>query len=78
MPKGWIGKQTYEFVGSMIAGALLNEHRVITAYTLNNPATIRIEPPLVISGEEAERCVIAMKRVIEKKIPISPWRYEVA
>lgn len=66
VPKGWVGKQAYEFVGSMIAGALLNEHRVITAYTLNNPATVRIEPPLVISDQDAERCVEAMRKVLKK------------
>lgn len=66
VPKGWIGKQAYEFVGSMVAGALLNEYRVITAYTLNNPATVRIEPPLVISDQDAERCVEAVRKVLEK------------
>ena len=66
VPKGWVGQQAYEFVGSMIAGALLNEHRIITAYTLNNPATVRIEPPLIITRGEAERCVEAVKQVLRK------------
>lgn len=66
VPKGWVGKQAYEFVGSMISGALLNEHRIITAYTLNNPATVRIEPPLIITENEAERCVEAVKQVLHK------------
>ena len=66
VPRGWVGRQAYEFVGSMISGALLNEHRIIAAYTLNNPATVRIEPPLVITENEAERCVEAVKQVLRK------------
>lgn len=66
VPKGWIGKQSYDFVGSMIAGALLNDYRVITAYTLNNPATVRIEPPLIISPDEIDRCLEALKGVLAK------------
>jgi len=43
-----------QFVDADIAGLViagLAQRRVITAYTLNNPLVIRIEPPLVISED---------------------------
>ena len=35
-----------------MAGKLLKDYRIITAYTLNNPNVIRIEPPLNITHEQ--------------------------
>ena len=47
-----------DVAGLVIAG--LAQRRVITAYTLNNPLVIRIEPPLIISEQELERGLEAL------------------
>jgi len=46
---GMINKLSEEYVGAMVAGELLNRHRVITAFTFNNPYVIRMEPPLTVT-----------------------------
>jgi putrescine aminotransferase len=46
---GMINKLSEEYVGAMAAGELLNRHRVITAFTFNNPYVIRMEPPLTVT-----------------------------
>jgi putrescine aminotransferase len=32
----------------------MNKHRIITAYTLNNPNVIRLEPPLNVSRAQID------------------------
>jgi putrescine aminotransferase len=49
MTGGVINKLSEEYVGAIAAGELLNRHRVITAFTLNNPYVIRMEPPLTVT-----------------------------
>ncbi len=46
---GVINKLAEEYVGAIAAGELLNRHRVITAFTFNNPYVIRMEPPLTVT-----------------------------
>ena len=55
-----------EYLGSLIAGELLNNHRVITAYTLNNPNVIRMEPPLIVTKEEIDKVLISLEDVLTK------------
>ena len=54
MTGGVINKLSEEYVGAMAAGELLNRHRVITAFTLNNPYVIRMEPPLMVTRGQIE------------------------
>ena len=49
------------------AGQLLNEHGIITAYTLNNPNVIRLEPPLIIKREEIDYVVQALEAVLKNQ-----------
>lgn len=51
---GVINKISEEYVGAMAAGELLNRHRVITAFTLNNPYVIRMEPPLTVTRAQID------------------------
>ncbi|MFP4662754.1 MAG: aspartate aminotransferase family protein, partial [Halanaerobiales bacterium] len=37
---GMLSKLSKEYLGAMVAGALVNDHKIITAYTLNNPNVI--------------------------------------
>jgi putrescine aminotransferase len=72
--KGWftklsggiINKLSKEYFASLIASELLNEHRIITAYTLNNPNVIRLQPPLVVTEEELDKVVKALEEICEK------------
>jgi putrescine aminotransferase len=51
---GLAGKLSDEYLGSLVSGELLNKHHIITAYTLNNPNVIRLEPPLNVSREQTD------------------------
>ena len=55
-----------EYMGSLIAGELFNQHRIITAYTLNNPNVIRMEPPLTVTREQLDAVVIALEEILVK------------
>ena len=45
-------KLSSEYLAASIAGLLLNDHGIITAYTLNNPNVIRFEPPLIVTDAQ--------------------------
>ena len=47
-------------LATLIAGDLLNNHRIITAFTLNNPNVIRLEPPLTIASGDVNRVLEAL------------------
>ena len=51
------------YLASSIAGLLLNDHGIITAYTLNNPNVIRFEPPLIVTDEQIDRVLEAFEGV---------------
>jgi len=53
-------------LASLIAGDLLNNQRIITAFTLNNPHTIRLEPPLLIKKTDADILVDALEESCTK------------
>ncbi|MGE5605372.1 MAG: aspartate aminotransferase family protein [Bacteroidota bacterium] len=73
-PEGWLDKATggklsetaREYTGAMVAGELLNKHGIITAYTLNNPNVIRLEPPLIVEKAEIDRVVEALADIFER------------
>lgn len=55
-----------DYLAAMVAGALLNDHRIITAYTLNNPNVIRFEPPLIITREEIDYLIDALEKIFSE------------
>jgi len=63
---GLANKISEEYLGSMIAGELLNKYRIITAYTLNNPNVIRLEPPLQVTREQIDTLLEALDGIFEK------------
>jgi putrescine aminotransferase len=63
---GAVSKLAGEYLGAMIAGELLNKHRIITAYTLNNPNVIRLEPPLTVSYEQLDKLLAALEEIFAK------------
>jgi len=60
---GLANKVSAEYLGSMIAGELLNKYRIITAYTLNNPNVIRLEPPLDVTREQINTLLEALEEI---------------
>jgi putrescine aminotransferase len=60
-----LNKLSGEYMGALVAGELLNKHHIITAYTLNNPNVIRLEPPLIVTREELDRVIEALEAVFE-------------
>ncbi|AZO93989.1 aspartate aminotransferase family protein [Halocella sp. SP3-1] len=63
---GIVSKLSHEYMGSLVAGALHNEHHIITAYTLNNPNVIRFEPPLIVTYQELDKLVEALEDVFSR------------
>lgn len=47
----------------VIAG--LAQHRILAAYTLNNPCVIRFEPPLIVQPEHVDRLLDALEESIK-------------
>lgn len=63
---GLINKLSQEYFASLVASELLNAHSIITAYTLNNPNVIRLQPPLVVSEAELNKLVESLDEVCQK------------
>ncbi|ACV62078.1 aminotransferase class-III [Desulfofarcimen acetoxidans DSM 771] len=61
-----LNKLSQEYLGSLIAGELLNKYRIITAFTLNNPNVIRMEPPLTVTYEQLDRVLEALKEIFTR------------
>ena len=60
------GIRAGEYMGALVAGELLNRYRIITAYTLNNPNVIRLEPPLVIEREQMDYMLDSLERTLSE------------
>ncbi|MEW5761764.1 MAG: aspartate aminotransferase family protein [Bacillota bacterium] len=63
---GVLQRLSDEFLGSLVAGELLNDHGVLTAYTLNNPNVIRLEPPLAVDREHLDYVLSALETVLSR------------
>ncbi|WP_027718709.1 aspartate aminotransferase family protein [Desulfovirgula thermocuniculi] len=63
---GLADKLAKEYTASLVAGELLNRYGIITAYTLNNPNVIRLEPPLVVTREQVDRLLQALEDILER------------
>lgn len=64
--KGMISKLAYEYMGSLVAGTLQNDYQIITAYTLNNPNVIRLEPPLTVEYDEIDYLLESLEAIFSK------------
>ncbi|MCL5291861.1 MAG: aspartate aminotransferase family protein [Actinobacteria bacterium] len=63
---GLVNKLSSEYFADMMSVELLGSCRVITAYTLNNPNVIRLQPPLIVGYEQLDYVADAIDRVCEK------------
>ncbi|WP_173299256.1 aspartate aminotransferase family protein [Thermanaeromonas sp. C210] len=64
---GKVNELSREYFGSLVAGQLMNKYRIITAYTLNNPNVIRLEPPLVVGREDIETVLGALEEILVQR-----------
>ncbi len=63
---GKINQIAEEYLAALVAAELMNDYRVITAYTLNNPNVIRLEPPLIVTREQLDHLVDALQGIFQK------------
>ncbi len=61
---GLANKLSEEYLGSLVAGELMNNYHIITAYTLNNPNVIRLEPPLDVTRKEMDILLHALEDIL--------------
>ncbi len=61
------------YVAAIVAGSAFknNNQSILLAFTLNNPCTLRIEPPLTISYEDCDKIIKNLKTTLS----ISPWKH---
>jgi len=50
----------------VVVGYLFNVHRIRVAPTLSDPQTLRLEPSMLISDQDIDRCLTALEDVCEK------------
>ncbi|MDN5348119.1 MAG: putrescine aminotransferase [Clostridia bacterium] len=62
---GKINELTKEYFGGLVAGELMHKYHIITAYTLNNPNVIRLEPPLIVKYEELDKVINALEQILK-------------
>lgn len=60
---GLINNLSQEYFASLVAGTLLSDYGIITAYTLNNPNVIRVEPPLNIEYKYLDLFIRALDEI---------------
>lgn len=63
---GLAASLSHEYVAALVAGELLNKHRIVTAYTLNNPNVIRLEPPLVVERYHIDALLKALDATLSR------------
>lgn len=63
---GLAASLSHEYAASLVAGELLNKHRIVTAYTLNNPNVIRLEPPLIVEKHHIDALLDAMDATLSR------------
>lgn len=61
---GKLNKLAVEYFGSLVASELLDKYQIITAYTLNNPNVIRLEPPLIVTQVSLDKATLAVEEIL--------------
>jgi putrescine aminotransferase len=64
---GKLRETAREYIGALFAGVLMDRHKIITAYTLNNPNVIRLEPPLTVSTGELDNLADAIDEICSRR-----------
>ena len=67
LTSGAINEFAEEYYASLVAGDLFKKHKVITAYTLNNPNVMRLEPPLIVTKDEIDHVLNGLEDVFSER-----------
>lgn len=59
-------KLSAEYLAASVAALLLQDHGIITAYTMNNPNVIRLEPPLIVTDVQIDHLLDSFEQVVRK------------
>lgn len=65
--KGVIPAKTMEMMMSTVICKMMNEYRIISSYTSNNPSVLRCEPPLIVSKREIEYFTESLDNVLQEE-----------
>jgi putrescine aminotransferase len=61
---GAVNALSKEYFAALVSGDLANKYQIITAYTLNNPNVIRLEPPLNVSYEDINYVISSLDETL--------------
>ena len=62
---GLVNRLSHDYLTGLILMRLLSQPRIMTAFTLNNPNVLRLEPPLNIRQEQLEYFVISFDETMQ-------------
>ena len=65
--KGVIPAKTMEMMMSTVICKLMNEYKIISSYTSNNPSVLRFEPPLIVSRNHIEYFAESLDNVLQEE-----------
>lgn len=61
---GVANKLSREYLAGIVIKELLSRHHIMTAYTLNNVNTLRVQPPFAVSKEEMDNFVDSLGQTL--------------
>lgn len=64
LSRGTLNKLYKEYFASIVASQLMNKHRIISAFTFNNPNVLRLEPPLAVEYEHLDFLIQALDETL--------------
>lgn len=64
-PGAGAGSMANEYHAAYVAGRLLNEYNILTAYSTNNPGIIRLEPPLGVTANQIDLLIGAIDSTLK-------------
>jgi len=65
--KGVIPDKTMELMMATVISKMMNEYKIITSYTSNNPAVLRVEPPLIVTKEQINYFIESFDNVLNEE-----------
>jgi putrescine aminotransferase len=63
---GLVNRLSRHYFAAAIMMRLIKEHQIITAFTLNDPNVLRLEPPLTIERTHLDRVVTALEQTLQE------------
>lgn len=70
--RGWVprfsfggaARLTQESLAGLVAGELLQRHRILTALNVHTPNVLRLEPPMTVTREEIDQVIDGLAQVL--------------